>query len=84
MNRVGLEHDKDCFYAFDGRLNSVLSSGLQSVIDVVVAALVSNPCGSNNGGCSHLCLMSPTAPYYQCACPTGVRRLADNRSCANG
>jgi len=43
-----------------------------------------NPCGSNNGGCSHLCLLSPTAPYYHCACPTGVRRLADNRTCADG
>ena len=43
-----------------------------------------NPCGSNNGGCSHLCLMSPTAPYYRCACPTGIRLLADNRSCADG
>jgi len=46
--------------------------------------VVSNPCGSGNGGCSHLCLISPHAPYYQCACPTGIRRLADNRSCADG
>ena len=43
-----------------------------------------NPCGSNNGGCSHLCLMSPRKPYYVCACPTGVQLLADNKTCANG
>jgi len=54
---------------------------LQVMLAVVVAA---NPCGADNGRCSHLCLMSPSAPYYQCACPTGVRRLPDNRSCADG
>ena len=43
-----------------------------------------NPCGVDNGGCSQLCLMSPTEPYYHCACPTGVRRLADNKTCADG
>lgn len=34
-----------------------------------------NPCGIDNGGCSHLCLMSPVKPFYQCACPTGVTLL---------
>ncbi|CAH1786283.1 unnamed protein product [Owenia fusiformis] len=43
-----------------------------------------NPCQPNNGGCSHLCLMSPSSPYYACACPTGVRLLPDERSCADG
>ena len=53
-------------------------------LQLLANVVAPNPCGSNNGDCSHLCLMSPTAPYYQCACPTGVRRLADNRSCADG
>ncbi|XP_059148486.1 low-density lipoprotein receptor-related protein 6-like isoform X2 [Physella acuta] len=39
-------------------------------------------CGANNGGCSHLCLMSPLPPFFTCACPTGVRLMADNRTCA--
>ncbi|XP_074659791.1 low-density lipoprotein receptor-related protein 6-like [Tubulanus polymorphus] len=43
-----------------------------------------NPCGSNNGGCSHLCLMAPVPPYYSCACPTGVRLLKDKKKCADG
>ncbi|XP_005110515.1 low-density lipoprotein receptor-related protein 6 isoform X2 [Aplysia californica] len=43
-----------------------------------------NMCGDNNGGCSHLCLMSPTPPYFTCACPTGIRLLADQRTCAKG
>lgn len=43
-----------------------------------------NPCGSNNGGCSHLCLMSPAEPRYKCACPTGVRLTSDWKTCADG
>ncbi|KAK7490751.1 hypothetical protein BaRGS_00017980, partial [Batillaria attramentaria] len=43
-----------------------------------------NPCGDSNGGCSHLCLMSPRRPFYTCACPTGVKLLSDNKTCAEG
>ncbi|KFM82299.1 Low-density lipoprotein receptor-related protein 2, partial [Stegodyphus mimosarum] len=28
-----------------------------------------NPCGTNNGGCSNLCLIAPGAEKYTCACP---------------
>ncbi|KAK3103210.1 hypothetical protein FSP39_017453, partial [Pinctada imbricata] len=42
-----------------------------------------HPCRVNNGGCSHLCLISATLPYYSCACPTGVK-LKDNYTCAEG
>ncbi|XP_011296947.1 low-density lipoprotein receptor-related protein 4 isoform X1 [Fopius arisanus] len=30
-----------------------------------------NPC-KNNGGCSHLCLLTVDPPNYKCACPTGL------------
>ncbi|BFZ05153.1 hypothetical protein BsWGS_08192 [Bradybaena similaris] len=43
-----------------------------------------NMCSNKNGGCSHLCLMSPISPYFTCACPTGVQLLSDNKTCANG
>nr|XP_020641437.1 low-density lipoprotein receptor-related protein 6 isoform X2 [Pogona vitticeps] len=43
-----------------------------------------NPCGTNNGGCSHLCLMSPFKPFYQCACPTGVKLLENEKICKDG
>lgn len=42
------------------------------------------PCDDDNGGCSHLCLMSSHKPYYSCACPTGVRLLDDAKTCADG
>uniref|UniRef100_A0A8C1AQH6 EGF-like domain-containing protein n=1 Tax=Cyprinus carpio carpio TaxID=630221 RepID=A0A8C1AQH6_CYPCA len=45
---------------------------------------VTSPCALKNGGCSHLCLLSPVKPYYQCACPTGVQLLDDNKTCRDG
>ena len=40
-----------------------------------------NPCGSNNGGCSHLCLISPGGSGYKCACPQNMSLLSDQRTC---
>lgn len=40
-----------------------------------------NRCGSNNGGCSHLCL--PSNKTYTCACPTGFKKV-DHHNCADG
>lgn len=42
-------------------------------------------CSYNNGGCSHLCLLSSTNPLgYSCACPTGIKLLEDGKNCASG
>lgn len=41
------------------------------------------PCDTNNGGCSHLCLLSTNSPGYSCACPTGVK-LLNSTTCAPG
>lgn len=40
-----------------------------------------NPCGSDNGNCSHLCLISPGAQTYKCACPNNFILEADNKTC---
>lgn len=40
-----------------------------------------NPCGDNNGGCSHLCLISPSSQGFKCACPNNFILSADNRTC---
>ena len=43
---------------------------------------VSNPCAVNNGGCSHLCLLSSTsARRYTCACNAGMVLGSDGRTC---
>lgn len=42
------------------------------------------PCKINNGGCSHLCLLSPNPPGYECACPTGSKlKENSNMTCYN-
>ena len=49
---------------------------------VCLSNTVTNPCGSNNGGCSHLCLLSAvTEEGYSCACPDGVELAANQRDC---
>ncbi|VVC89823.1 unnamed protein product, partial [Leptidea sinapis] len=43
------------------------------------------PCKVNNQGCSHLCLLTPNTPGYECSCPTGVKLKEDsNTTCYNG
>lgn len=42
-----------------------------------------HPCQWNNGGCSHLCLLSPNSAGYSCACPVGIK-LIDRFNCAQG
>ncbi|XP_055684209.1 low-density lipoprotein receptor-related protein 4 [Lutzomyia longipalpis] len=39
-------------------------------------------CSVDNGGCSHLCLLNPSAMGYSCACPIGVKLTRDNRTCS--
>ena len=40
-----------------------------------------NPCGTENGNCSHLCLISPGGSSYTCACPDDFTLLPDARTC---
>ncbi|KAI6241467.1 EGF-like domain-containing protein [Aphelenchoides fujianensis] len=40
-----------------------------------------NPCGDNNGGCSHLCLIAAGGSTFTCACPDQFVLLQDNRTC---
>ena len=39
-------------------------------------------CKVNNGGCSHLCLLTPNG--YQCACPDGLSLESESKSCLTG
>lgn len=41
-------------------------------------------CEEDNGGCSHLCLLSPREPFYTCACPTGVQLQDNGKTCKAG
>lgn len=52
----------------------------------LIQVYASNPCGNNNGGCQHMCIV--TAPTegtghlaYRCACNIGWRLASDQRNC---
>ncbi|XP_077517260.1 low-density lipoprotein receptor-related protein 6 isoform X3 [Amblyomma americanum] len=76
-----------CSKQTGGQKRTVLSGDLDPM-DIQAYSPLRQPkgegsqCSYNNGGCSHLCLVSSEAPFYSCACPTGVRLLNDSRTCA--
>nr|XP_015214112.1 PREDICTED: low-density lipoprotein receptor-related protein 1B isoform X3 [Lepisosteus oculatus] len=63
-----------------------LLSSWQAITDIQVyhpfrqPDVPKHPCQVTNGGCSHLCLLSPSGGY-KCACPTNFYLAADNRTC---
>ncbi|XP_078114054.1 low-density lipoprotein receptor-related protein 5 [Sander vitreus] len=64
-------------------------SGIYSPMDIQVLEAhrqpyIQTPCSDTNGGCSHLCLLSPVQPFYSCACPTGVQLKPDGKTCKPG
>jgi len=66
---------------------NVLLTGVEDTKDVFVLhnlkykrgndSLGTNFCGTNNGGCSHVCLPSPHLKRFRCACPN-VDKMVDN------
>ena len=44
-----------------------------------------NPCSVNNGGCSHLCLLTATGNSgHSCNCPQGLELTDDSSNCTQG
>ncbi|XP_028649665.2 low-density lipoprotein receptor-related protein 4 isoform X1 [Erpetoichthys calabaricus] len=70
---------------FTGKNQEIIRNKLHFPMDIHTLhpqrqpAVGRNRCGSNNGGCSHLCL--PSNKTFTCACPTGFKRL-DSFRCA--
>lgn len=52
-------------------------------IHPVVQPVVLNPCGTNNGNCQQLCIITNTGSSlgYRCACNIGFRLASDERNC---
>uniref|UniRef100_A0A3B1JND8 LDL receptor related protein 1B n=1 Tax=Astyanax mexicanus TaxID=7994 RepID=A0A3B1JND8_ASTMX len=69
-----------------GAKRSELLSSWQTIRDIKVYHPLRQPdvpkhqCQVNNGGCSHLCLLSPGGGY-RCACPTHFYLANDNKTC---
>lgn len=68
-----------------GGSQGVLASGFGQIMDLKVfhrnRIPVSTPCSRNNGGCSHICLLSPAPKGHTCACPTGIILGSDGKQC---
>jgi hypothetical protein len=74
-------------YALNGANKTVLQRGtIHSVFGMTVyhysqqPVSRGNPCGANNGGCSHLCLLN-SQQTYTCTCPTSFLLGVDGRTC---
>lgn len=48
---------------------------------VMCLVKASTACDVDNGGCSHLCLLSPVAGVVTCACPLGIALSDDGHTC---
>lgn len=62
---------------------TIIAGNLEGLMDVKVIdaseKLEENSCGSNNGGCSHLCLRKPNG--FSCQCPTGLKMKSNGKDC---
>uniref|UniRef100_A0A8P4KAA0 EGF-like domain-containing protein n=1 Tax=Dicentrarchus labrax TaxID=13489 RepID=A0A8P4KAA0_DICLA len=67
---------------FTGKNQEIIRNKLHFPMDIhTLHPQRQNHCGSNNGGCSHLCL--PRNKTFTCACPTGFKKV-DHYNCADG
>ncbi|XP_068085893.1 low-density lipoprotein receptor-related protein 4 [Anabrus simplex] len=70
-----------------GQNRTIIRSGISGLMDVRVfhrgRIPVPTLCRSQNGGCSHLCLLAPSSGH-SCACPTGIQLLPDGKTCSPG
>ena len=62
----------------DGTIHSAFNLG---VYHYSLQPNGTNPCGNNNGGCSHLCLISGGGKNYTCACPNLFFLGTDGKTC---
>ena len=66
------------------RLNKVYTLHITCTLthNTLYSIIVFNPCSTNNGGCSHLCLLSADdLKHYSCDCPTGMILSNDTLTC---
>ncbi|KAG8510408.1 Low-density lipoprotein receptor-related protein 2 [Galemys pyrenaicus] len=65
---------------YDGSHRTVLANTTHRPYDIHVyhpyrQPIVNNPCGTNNGGCSHLCLIKAGGKGFTCECPDNFYTL---------
>ncbi|WAR10107.1 LRP2-like protein, partial [Mya arenaria] len=60
-----------------------IETGYTGLIGIISRSRSKNPCGENNGGCSHLCLIAEGGQNYTCACPNDFVLENDTRTCTS-
>ncbi|XP_033107798.1 low-density lipoprotein receptor-related protein 2-like isoform X2 [Anneissia japonica] len=75
----------------NGRHAEILKTTIHRPFDIHVVhplrqdTTINNPCGANNGGCSHLCLLVPSTieghTTFSCACPNNFELRPDRKTC---
>uniref|UniRef100_A0A183BS53 EGF-like domain-containing protein n=1 Tax=Globodera pallida TaxID=36090 RepID=A0A183BS53_GLOPA len=72
-------------HKWTGKNETVLVTTLQLPNDLRIVQPVqpkwANPCGTNNGGCSHLCLIGAGGQNHSCVCPDQFYLLPNNHDC---
>ena len=71
---------------WSGKNETILKKTIQlpnelRVIHPLRQPLYPNPCGNNNGGCSHLCLIAGGGNGFSCACPEQFALQSDGKTC---
>lgn len=59
----------------NGENRTILTNNMNDLMDVRVfhrnRKMIHTACNTQNGGCTHLCLLRPKS--HSCACPTGIK-----------
>ncbi|KAI5717758.1 hypothetical protein M8J77_010754 [Diaphorina citri] len=66
------------------REKSVQEPQAVKIVHALIQRPAPNPCGSNNGGCEHMCIItraSGNALGYKCACDIGYRLSVNGNNC---
>lgn len=66
------------------RLRDIRDPKAVKAIHALTQPFARNPCGNNNGGCQHMCIITNTGENllgYRCACNIGFRLTSDERTC---
>lgn len=65
------------------RMRDIRDPKAIKAVHPLVQTYVNNPCGSINGGCQHMCVVTSSSPTlgYRCACNIGWKLNSDERTC---
>ncbi|RXG68268.1 Low-density lipoprotein receptor-related protein 2 [Armadillidium vulgare] len=83
--KVDKFNGKETIKSLYTNINSIKPpKAIKAVHEVLQSEKVHNPCGVNNGGCDHMCILTHTPDDeigYRCACDIGYQLNKDQKQC---